>query len=145
MLTGPSTLQSRLWLWSWKTATTLSALLLAGEKYYIVHTGDSRIYSMKDGVLKHLTQDQVLNGKLTSCLGRREKMDLFYDERNYDGEDFLLCTDGMYKRMNEKFLCDELSKIRRKNMRKSMEELARYTIEQGEHDNISLALLVHER
>ena len=68
-----------------KTATTLSALLLEvdgmeSNRFYIVHAGDSRIYSYRDGVVSQLTVDQSSNGKLTSYIGRYGRTKLFYEE-----------------------------------------------------------------
>lgn len=127
-----------------RTASTLSALLIDGERYYIVHTGDSRVYSIGNGALRQLTQDQVLDGKLFSCLGRGEKMTLLYNEGFLTGEAFLLCSDGLYKRVDTRELCAELSGVGRKRLRKSMERLVQSAIDQGERDNISLAVLIYE-
>lgn len=40
-------------------ASTLSLLLLRGQRYYSAHVGDTRIYLLRDGVLKQLTTDHV--------------------------------------------------------------------------------------
>lgn len=127
-----------------QTASTLSALLLDDGHYYIVHIGDSRIYCCRDGVLTQLTQDQTSNGKLTSCLGRKEKLSIFYNEGSFSGETFLLCSDGLYKRMEPEHLCTELAQVSRKTLKKTMERLMQYVIKRGEADNISLAILIHE-
>jgi serine/threonine protein phosphatase PrpC len=79
------------------TASTLSALLLADGKHYIVHAGDSRIYCLHNGTLLQLTKDDTSEtGKLTSCIGRKENIDLFYSEGAADERTFLLCSDGLY-------------------------------------------------
>lgn len=127
-----------------QTASTLSALLLDEGYYYIVHIGDSRIYSYCDGGLTQLTQDQTSNGRLTSCLGRMEKMSIFYNEGSFAGGTFLLCSDGLYKRMDLEHLCAELAQVSQKNLKKTMERLTKYVIQRGEADNISLAILIHE-
>lgn len=43
-----------------RTASTLSALLMADGKYYTSHVGDSRIYSCSEEGFHQLTEDQVL-------------------------------------------------------------------------------------
>ena len=125
-----------------QTAATASALLLSQDQYFIAHTGDSRIYSWQDGILLALTQDQVSeSGKLTACLGRWPEAQLFYNEGLLRESLFLLCSDGLYKRMDGDYLCQELQRTGRKHLRKTMEHLAQYVIARGEADNISLALL----
>ena len=39
-----------------RTATTLSALLLVEGQYYIVHAGDSRIYTCTEDGIRQLTR-----------------------------------------------------------------------------------------
>lgn len=125
-----------------KTATTLSALLLAGGRYYIVHTGDSRIYLWQGGALRQLTQDQSSGGCLTACLGHSERAELYYNEGGFQDGCFLLCSDGLYKRMDPGVLQAELEQVHPKNMRKSMERLVEFVTGQGEGDNISLAVVL---
>ena len=127
------------------TGTTISALLLEEDHYYIVHTGDSRIYMWLNNRLEQLTKDQSVGGRLTSCLGRNDKMDIFYDEGLGKSGDFLLCSDGLYKRMPPELLQHGLKQINRKNMRKIMDNFIQYVMEQGERDNISLALILCQR
>ena len=40
-------------------ATTLSLLVIRGQRYYLAHVGDTRIYLLRDGTLKQLTTDHV--------------------------------------------------------------------------------------
>ena len=40
-------------------ATTLSLLILRGQRYYSAHVGDTRIYLLREGTLKQLTMDHV--------------------------------------------------------------------------------------
>ena len=127
-----------------QTASTLSALLLCEDNYYVVHVGDSRIYSYKNSVLTQLTHDQSSNGKLTSCLGRYERTTILYNEGLYTGEKFLLCSDGLYKRMSNAEIATEMSKIHAKNLYKSIEKMAQRVVEQGEKDNVSLAILLND-
>lgn len=128
-----------------QTATTLSALLIVADRYYIAHAGDSRIYGCRDDILEQLTHDHVLDGKLTSCIGKIEHPDIFYNEGIVNGLRFLLCSDGLYKKMDITYLQHELEHMRKKTIRKTMERLVRYVIERGETDNISISVLMHER
>ena len=128
-----------------KTAATLSALVVDGERYYIVHAGDSRIYGCWDGVLTQLTQDHSSGGKLTSCIGRSGEAELYYNEGRCGEGIFLLCTDGLYKRMDPAFLQEELFRATPRTLGRAIRRLTRYVMERGERDNISLALVIRER
>ncbi len=124
-----------------ETATTLSALLLDEDRFYLVHTGDSRIYRYTGETMVQLTPDQLTpTGELTSWLGRERPADLFYSEGNTAEDCFLLCTDGLYKRMDSKYLQEQLFQVEPRFVRKAMERLLRYATEHGESDNISLAI-----
>lgn len=126
------------------TGTTLSALLLAEDCYYVVHTGDSRIYMYRDGALEQLTDDQAQSGRLTACLGRGEQTDLYYNEGSVQNGRFLLCSDGLYKRMESALLRATLESLDPKNMKKSIEQMIGHVTGQGESDNISLAVVLKE-
>ncbi len=127
-----------------RTGTTVSALLLDSEKYYVVHAGDSRIYAVGNGGLERLTFDQISNGRLTSCLGRGNGASLFYNEGPCVGKRFLLCSDGLYKRTEEIVLEKELAAVNRRSCKKAVHRLAQYAVERGEKDNISLAIVICE-
>ena len=40
-------------------ASTLSALVLRGRRFFVAHVGDSRVYLLRDGQLERLTIDHV--------------------------------------------------------------------------------------
>ena len=138
------------------TATTLSALLLTGSTYYIVHIGVSRIYcwdSRMDSrfgsshapgqALSLLTHDDVsASGKLTACIGQTEDIFPHYVEGDAEGKTFLLCSDGLYKRMDTQVLLTQMQGWNIKTLQEPAETLTRYVIDRGEQDNISVALAV---
>lgn len=127
-----------------QTASTLSALLLADGKYYTVHVGDSRIYCFYHNTLELLTCDQVVDGKLAVCLGRTEQIDIIYNEGLCEGQAFLLCSDGLYKKMDIAYLQTQLTRLNKHTLKKTLEQLAQFVVERGERDNISLALVICE-
>lgn len=127
-----------------QTASTLSALLVDESNYYIVHVGDSRIYGFRDGVLRQLTQDHTRGGRLTACIGRTENVSFFYDEGTYAGDTFLLCSDGLYKRMEHSKIERNLAGIKKHGLQKVIKQMVEFVIDQGERDNISLAILMKE-
>ena len=127
------------------TATTLTALLLIENTYYIVHVGDSRIYCYSDGRLDRLTNDDVsVEGKLTACIGQSENVVLQYFEGQASNKLFLLCTDGLYKRMNTGFMINKIRNLNKRVLNVTVEALINYVLEFGERDNISLALVLTE-
>lgn len=78
------------------TASTLSLVALVEDKYYIVHIGDSRIYSIGNGSVSMLTHDDVSEtGKLSGYIGRAPDINLFYDEGEATGKAFAICSDGL--------------------------------------------------
>jgi serine/threonine protein phosphatase PrpC len=120
--------------------TTLSALLLVGERGFIAHVGDSRIYMLRQGQVVQLTEDHSLvnelirRGKLTQeglakspysafknavtrAVGVYESVQV--DTIDFDilpGDQFLLASDGLHTylddpRINEIFAGDEITSV----------------------------------
>jgi PPM family protein phosphatase len=96
--------------------TTLTVLMVEGEKAHVAHVGDSRAYLLRDGSLKQLTEDHTLvqrmvaEGRispeeagrhpqrsiLTRAIGLDE--DVPVEQLTLDvhgGDRLLLCTDGL--------------------------------------------------
>ena len=124
-----------------QTASTLSALLLADGIYYIVHIGDSRIY-MYDETLSILTKDDISeSGKLTAYIGQSDRILLQYSEGCAEGKAFLVCSDGLYKRLTNDFIAEKMQVSNKRMVKAAVKALAHHAIEQGEQDNVSLALI----
>ena len=142
MLSGTRLANAR----SLKTACTLSALLLVEDRYYLVHTGDSRIYCMRSiEEPRQMTTEQASGNKLTACLGRKDRLDLQYDEGANDAWLYLLCSDGLYKKMEPAVFAKALRTAKGGNLRAVMEKLIRHVVDRGENDNISLAILTSRK
>lgn len=103
--------------------TTLSAMIFVGNKGFIAHVGDSRIYQYRDGRVQQLTEDHTVfnelikRGKLT-----REQIEKVahknaitravgvYERVEVDtlavevlpGDAFLLCSDGLHGYFDDK-------------------------------------------
>lgn len=124
-------------------ATTLSALLILGEYYYINHLGDSRIYTFEQGNPLILTDDQTdETGALCGYLAMNQSLPLYYKEGKHNGSSFLLCSDGFYRKAK----LDILGKrIKKSNLRITLEDMALYAVNQGESDNISAIFVQYER
>lgn len=129
---------------SLQTASTLTAVLFVDGKYYGVHIGDTRAYSFtEDGSPTLLTVDDVSkDGKLTGCIGRMNTLKLLCIEGETKGKLFLMCSDGLYKRADLLSSGINANLKDTKDMKKLINRLAKNAIENGELDNISLALII---
>lgn len=122
-----------------KGASTLSALLLYKNNYYIVNLGDSRVYGMNEGYVEQLTLDQIdSQGRLIEYLGKSTEVFLYYREGKRKYLHFLVCSDGFYRKMNWDFFNE---KIERKNIGNRLNEMVNYAVFCGETDNISVILI----
>ncbi|MGB0126847.1 MAG: bifunctional protein-serine/threonine kinase/phosphatase, partial [Rhodocyclaceae bacterium] len=83
-------------------ATTLTALVLRGTRYYVAHVGDTRAYLLRGGHLTQLTEDHTWDHpELTNVLRRAIGLDahLVVDLADGDlqpGDRFVLVSDGVW-------------------------------------------------
>ena len=125
-----------------ETASTLSTLLLLEEQYHIVHTGDSRIYCVRESGLIQLTQDDLTaDGKLRQYLGLAEGLQLQCTHGPIERGCFLLCTDGFYKRMPQELLLQVLRVKKRAEMEELLAQMIQTICQRGERDNITAVLI----
>ncbi len=140
--------------------TTLSAVLLNKDKYYISHIGDSRVYLIDSREIRQLTRDHSLvaalvekgelskeeadshpqRNILTRAFGTGPKVPAdYYSGRINSGEYLLLCTDGLTSMVSEE---DIFAACRDKD---SPERIADYLVsaanERGGHDNITVIVI----
>jgi serine/threonine protein phosphatase PrpC len=139
--------------------TTLVGALVEGSRVTIGNVGDSRLYFMRDGMLRQLTVDDTWVGQLirggaiteaqakshsmrhvvTQAVGL-ESIDVHTCEQDLsDGDLLLLTTDGVHGVVEHAVLCSILANCR------SLEDGARRLIEaaldQGGPDNASCILI----
>ena len=100
--------------------TTTSLLLIAGDRGFIAHVGDSRVYMLRQGLVHQLTEDHSLinelvrRGKIkkdqiegtpyakyknavTRAVGAYESVEVdALDFEVLPGDQFLLCSDGLH-------------------------------------------------
>jgi len=120
-------------------ATTLSALVLRGQRYVIAHVGDTRIYLLRRGELSLLTLDHVwqhpeLNNVLSRAVGLDANLAVdFVDGRLEIGDRFLMVCDGIWAVLDDARLTQLLS------VEDRAEDIAAHVamaaIEAGSHDN----------
>jgi serine/threonine protein phosphatase PrpC len=96
--------------------STVSALLLSETRYVVGHVGDSRIYIVRDNVLRQLTKDHSLvqeqvdagllspeaarrhpqSNVITRCIGMADDIEPdVFDGEAHIGDTFLLASDGL--------------------------------------------------
>ena len=84
----------------WGMGTTLTALLLEGDRAHLAHVGDSRGYLLRGGgALRQLTHDHTVEpgGALTQAigLGRVLRVEVPDPLSLVAGDQVLLCSDGL--------------------------------------------------
>lgn len=154
--------------------TTLTVMLLLDGHYYICHVGDCRVYVMGNGMeqltsdqtyvarevaLGHMTAEQARNDArrnvLLQCIGTVSTVEPdFMCGEIYDGDSFLLCSDGFRHELSEQEMydyCHTALEEMEWNINNRMENShimngqLRYLIdinmERGEKDNISAILM----
>jgi protein phosphatase len=83
-------------------ATTLTALVLRGQRFHLAHVGDTRAYLLRDAAFTQLTEDHTWeHPELSHVLRRAVGLDehLQIDHRDGElqaGDRFLLVTDGVW-------------------------------------------------
>lgn len=139
-----------------RTATTLSLLLWQGNRYYAVNIGDSPIYFMRKGNLKRLStthtkaelnimmQKPVQGADLNTLmqfLGKKgvagSQMAAFRYGKLQKGDTFLICSDGVSKKIEE----SRLKRFLAKRDKKSISAMFK-TIERSKHNDNCTAIVL---
>lgn len=134
--------------------STLTVLLLVGDRIWTAHIGDTRLYRWRDGTLMQLTEDHTwaaeqdrmgvseearsLGGRnlLTRCLGIDPKVtaDLGdYDVQ--DGDRLLLCSDGLHGPVDDEAIARSLATI--VDPQQAAKALVNLAIQAGAPDNVT--------
>ncbi len=127
-------------------ATTLSALVLRGARYYAAHIGDSRIYLLRNGQFARLTTDHVwdrpdMHHVLSRAIGLDAHLAMDYAEDHlWAGDVFLLVSDGVWEPLGDRAMRDLLL-ARQNDCQAAAEALAEAALARGGQDNAS-ALVV---
>ncbi len=136
--------------------STLAAMVIGGGAAFLVHVGDSRIYLLRDGQLRQLTEDHSLvnemlrNGQITAeeaATSRYRNVITravgLYPQVNadtlaielIDGDRLLMCSDGMSDLVSPERVA---ALLRRPDIQESVERLVDAALEGGGKDNISV-------
>ena len=87
--------------------TTLTLVVIEGDRLYGANVGDSRIYLQRDKEIIQLSSDHAMEEEgmenvLTSAMGLEEEVSPYYFENNIVVDDsILLCSDGLYTELTE--------------------------------------------
>ena len=143
-----STINLRLYRKSHEFATeskgylcTFSAVVIKSRTAHFFHVGDSRIYLLRNGELKVITQDHkasIADGKffLTRAMGMDNRLNVDYGRLPLqNGDQLLLCSDGIHDFIDDNQIYNYLSKSDSADER--AKQLVDYALEQGSDDNIS--------
>ena len=136
--------------------TTTSVLAVRGDRGWLAHVGDSRIYLVRDDTIQQLTDDHSLvatmvrEGLLTPAEAethpRRNVLqrsmgvaeDVEVDVRGpielREGDTFILCSDGLHGLVKE----PELKEIARKPIDLAADEFLRRALARGAPDNVTV-------
>ncbi len=126
-------------------ATTLSLLVLRGQRYYLAHVGDTRIYRLRQGKLEQLTTDHVWDRPdMRHVLKRAVGLDMhlavdYADGSLLQGDIYALLSDGVWERLGQKQIHEALQMYDCPQM--IADHLTRTALAQGGQDNAS-ALVV---
>ena len=143
------------------TGSTLTAMLLTKDRYFLLNVGDTRAYEIENEVMQltmdhtlaakeiklgNLTEEQAesspIQGVLTRCIGVKEavKPDMFFGEVK-SGAVYMLCSDGFRHKVTPAEIKEYLW-TRARNDLTSIKSQEEYLIElnkqRGEKDNISV-------
>ena len=126
-------------------ATTLSALVLRGRRYYTAHIGDSRICRMQEGRLAALTVDHTwehpeLKNVLSRAVGldSRVLMD-FADGELVLNDRFLLVSDGVWGVLPNALMAEVL--LDHPEPQAAAAALSSLALAHGGHDNATAVVI----
>ena len=152
-----------------QAGTTVSAIFIANNRYYIVHVGDSRIYGLTDKMLLQLTNDHSVVAEevrkgiltpeqaktdkrsniLTQCVGVRSTVAPEFSDGSIKGSvSFLLCSDGLVHKISGQEIwqsCNPKLVNRTDKMNSALYGMVELVKDRQETDNISAILLRADR
>lgn len=138
--------------------TTVTALLLSGDRMAALNVGDSRCYLMRDGALTQMTRDDtyvqelVDQGVLTPDDARRHPQRALVTQAVQggpfrpagrmvpirDGDRFLLCSDGLTDYVTDEAIGETM--VRQRDRYDCARELIQRTLDAGAPDNVSVVV-----
>ena len=141
--------------------TTIVSCLVAGDKAYVGHVGDSRVYRLREGGITQLTRDHSLledykeakpdmteeeernfphKNVITRALGLSEAVEIDIKTHEFRENDrYLLCSDGLSGHIPDEEMLELLKDAN--DLTLTAEELIARANRAGGNDNITVVLL----
>ncbi len=128
----------------------------------IAHVGDSRVYLLRDGILRQVTRDHSMVADMVRKGLLTEEQAATHPMRNYitravgteptvqvdvlglerqKGDRWLVCSDGLHGLLTKEELQTILSG---EDLEEAADQMMRTALDRGGRDNISLVLAVEE-
>ncbi|HEX6828788.1 MAG TPA: bifunctional protein-serine/threonine kinase/phosphatase [Burkholderiales bacterium] len=126
-------------------ATTLSAVVLRGRRFYTAHVGDSRIYRLRDGNLFRLTADHLwehpeLHNVLSRAIGLDTQLAVDFGDGELEvGDVFALVTDGVWSHLGDESIRELL--LAEENPEAAAGALAATAVKSGADDNCTALVM----
>ncbi len=126
-------------------ASTLTAVVLRGNRYYLAHVGDSRAYLWRGGRLTQLSEDHTWeHPELSNVLRRAMGLDMSLVVDHTDGEllagdRFVLATDGVWGTLHDEGIA--LCLGREPAAEAAANALALEAVRAGSHDNCTALVI----
>ena len=141
--------------------STVVVTYFDGEKVYVGHVGDSRLYRYRDGELHQVTEDHSLVQELVSrgllskeeaiestnknlvtrALGIEESVQIDVAEEEWQpGDIYLLCSDGLNDVLRDDVISDILES-NKDNLETALDSLIETVNSNGGPDNVSVILI----
>lgn len=126
-------------------ATTLSMLVLRGQRYVLAHVGDTRIYRLREQSLQCLTTDHVwdrpdMRHVLKRAVGLDDQLSVDYAEGLLQsGDVYAIVSDGVWAALGEAELHKILMLYHTPQL--MAEHLTRQALELGGQDNASAVVV----
>lgn len=141
--------------------TTCTAVAVVGDHLHFVHVGDTRLYLVREGVIRQLTRDHSYVGRLveSGVISREEaerhpqrnilttalgtNADLIIDspgrpEKLQSGDVVVICSDGLWGQVQDSEI---LLAAGKRNPEAACRELIELARERGGPDNITVQIL----
>ena len=126
--------------------TTISMLITINKRFFVFWSGDCRVYTLKSGRTKLLTDDDSESGVLNACftnIGYHVPHHKTGRIKRHSG--FLLCSDGFYRRLDPDLIKALLNSNSSKNptefKTRQLKECVGRNLSRNEVDDMSAVLI----
>lgn len=124
--------------------TTLTALVLRGQRYTLAHVGDTRAYLLREGRATQISQDHVVDHpdfrhQLLRAVGIEERVLVDYVQGDLQvGDVFVLLSDGVHGTLAQRQIA---ALAQQASAQEGSDALVEAALQGGAHDNVT-ALVV---